>query len=69
MPPHHWNSVANQRAFMDELAKKLNIKSPTDWYKVTRGTFTQYGGDGLLQRYHSSFYKLLSSVYAEYPFL
>jgi hypothetical protein len=30
-----WESVNNQKRFMDWAAKKLNIKEMSDWYKVS----------------------------------
>jgi hypothetical protein len=49
-----WTNIDNQRAFMDNLAQKLNIKSFTDWYSVTTGQLQQHGAHGILFRYGGS---------------
>ncbi len=75
----HWNSVSNQRAFLDELARKLNITDQEGWYKVTTTMLKEYGGAGLLTKYStqkkqssssasSPMINLLSTVYPEYHY-
>ncbi len=65
--PHgYWNDVANQRAFMNDLAKKLNITNKEEWYKVSEKFIRDHDGYGLLQKYGSSPSKLLAAVYPEY---
>ncbi len=60
-------TISNQRTFMDELAKKFNVKSREGWYKVNTNTFRKNGGSGLLNLYKGSMKNLLSSIYDEYP--
>ncbi len=62
----HWNEISNQKAFLDDLAKKLNLHYPEEWCTITRKTFQQYGGRGLLQKYNDSVSKLLISVNPSY---
>ncbi len=62
----HWDSVSNQRMFLEELVKKLHLKDKSGWYTVSKKTLTEHGGDGLLHKYHGSFRKLLTTVYSEY---
>lgn len=63
-PKSHWKSRENCKIFLDELARKLNIKSPRDWGKVTIREFHRYGGSALLTLYHnSSLFSCLQSVY------
>ncbi len=50
---------------MSELAAKLDIKSPEDWYNISLKKFHQVGGGGLCAMYHSM-PKLLTTVYPEY---
>jgi hypothetical protein len=33
-PRGHWDNVANQRNFMDWVAKEMNFTNFTDWYQV-----------------------------------
>ncbi len=63
----YWKNISNQRAFMDALAKKLNIKYQEEWYDLTHGIMKKHGGTGLLDRYKNSPSKLLTTVYPEYP--
>ena len=63
----YWSQIPNQRKFLDELAKKLNISTTDDWYKVNALVFQKNGGSTLLQQYDGSPRKLLTTVYPEYP--
>lgn len=54
----------NQRAFMNEIAVKLNIKNPSDWGKITVRHVYELGGVTLLSRYYKgSLYGCLKSIY------
>ncbi len=66
VPKGHWNLISNQQSFMTNLAKKLNISDPKDWFKITMATMHQHGGGGLLDKYDFSLCKLLSSVQPDY---
>lgn len=62
----HWKNISNQRAFMDELAKKLNLKDKPHWTKyITTTHLKKYGGFTMLDRHHS-ISKLLGTIYPEY---
>ncbi len=65
-PSGHWNSLANQRLFMDELAEKLNITDEKGWYKVSLAMMKKYGGLGLVNKYKFSMHKLLTTIYPKY---
>ncbi len=62
---NQWSTIANQHAFMEDLAKTLNIKDKNEWYTIDRKTLKRYAHE-LMQLYHHSPYKLLSTVYSEY---
>jgi hypothetical protein len=47
-PWRYWHDVGNQRKFFDELAIKLNIKEPSDWYKVIISDVVKNGGGALM---------------------
>ncbi len=69
-PRNHWKSISNQRKFLDELAKKLNITNINGWYTITKTVLLRHGAGGLLDvRYNNSPSKLLTTVYPEYPLL
>jgi hypothetical protein len=35
-PPFFWRDINNQKNFMNWAAKQLNIKEPSDWYKLSQ---------------------------------
>jgi hypothetical protein len=57
----HWRDKEQQRKFFDELAVKLNIKKPEDWYAVSNATVTENGGWFLNYYYNGSLLRGLSS--------
>ncbi len=61
-----WKNASNQRNFMDELCKKLNISDPKGLFIITQSVLREHGGASLLERYKYSVSKLLASVYPEY---
>ncbi len=56
----------SERAFMDELAAKLNVTKPSDWLKVTTTSLQQQGASSLIKKYNGSLTKLLTTIYPEY---
>ncbi len=60
----HWNEETG-RKFLDDLATKLNIRSPRDWYRVSVSTLRQHGGSRLYDKYGTLF-NMFSSIYPEY---
>ncbi len=63
----YWNDVSNQRSFLDELAKKLNITRLEGWYKITPNVLRLHGGESIMDKHDQSLYKVLSTVYPGYP--
>lgn len=55
--------MENRRNFLDEIVKKLDIKKPSDWGKVTVKRFFELGGSSLLNYYNGSLFGCLQSVY------
>jgi hypothetical protein len=37
-------TLAKQREFFDEIRKKLDVKEPSDWYKVRKSQICKLGG-------------------------
>ncbi len=63
----YWTQYSNHQSFLKELATKLNINDPEDWYKISRKTLEDHGGVSLLtSQYNGSISKLLTTVYSEY---
>jgi hypothetical protein len=49
-----WKDINNQRSFFDQLAIKLNVKTPEDWSKVMHKTVLQEGGTFVNNYYKGS---------------
>ncbi|MEZ6131740.1 MAG: hypothetical protein R3C59_24035 [Planctomycetaceae bacterium] len=47
-PRAYWDNPANRRRYMDWLAGQLGFQKPEDWYSVTKQTFIDHCGSGLL---------------------
>lgn len=63
-PLGFWLHKANQRIFLNSLAKKLSIKYPSDWGRITAREIIENGGGSLLKHFGWSSPKMLQSVYA-----
>ncbi len=61
--PGYWKQLKHQRLFLDNLAKKLNIKDPKDWYFVSTRQVHALGGHGLLNYYKGSLIQALQANY------
>ncbi len=66
LPHGYFNSLSNQRVFMDELTKELKITNISELYSVTRQQLIQHGAAGLLSKYQHSPKRLLKTIYPEY---
>lgn len=56
--------MENRRKFIEEVACKLKIKTPSDWGKVTTRIVHELGGGALLTKYYNgSLFACLQSVY------
>ena len=66
VPQNYWSSLENQKSFMKELGKKLEIKEGDmeAWYKISGEDIIQHGGGPLLRKY-KSISKLLSIIFPE----
>jgi hypothetical protein len=68
VPKHHFEDVANQRLLLDQLATKLGIQHHDDWYSISYSTVIESGGRPVIVQYNNSLYKMLKTVYPEYPY-
>jgi len=48
-PRGYWDVAENRIAYLRWLEKRLDIDSPDGWYRVTKNTFAQHHGRGLLR--------------------
>lgn len=63
-PFNFWSSMENRKLFLNELANKLDISTPSDWGKVTVKRVNKFGGGSLLTHYYKgSLFSCLQSVY------
>jgi hypothetical protein len=51
-PSGYWRDKDNQRSFLTQLALKLKIKKPEDWYTIPVKTVVDEGG-WFIQKYYS----------------
>jgi len=68
-PMNYWKNVENQKLFLEELARKLNIgkDEKEKWYDVDSEVVGKEGGATLLSHYYGgSMHALLKSVYPGY---
>jgi len=61
-----WKTLAEQRTFLDDIAKKYNITDHQEWYNISRDKIRQNGGHELLKLHKYSLGKLVTSIYPEY---
>lgn len=67
VPKSHWKSIENRKKFLDEVAIKLDVKTPSDWGKVTKQRFCEVGGSRILSYYNNSLFYCLHTVYKGNP--
>jgi hypothetical protein len=49
-----WTNLKNQRLFFDQIAAKLGILKPSDWYTVSAQTAISLGGSFINNQYKGS---------------
>ena len=49
----YWKDLNNQRKFFDDLAVKLHITKPEDWYSVSTKTLLEHDGS-FIKTYYGS---------------
>jgi len=68
-PQHYWSTLKHQKDFMDELGRKIGIRSEADydkWYDQPGSLFLEHHGHGLFELYEKDLPKLLASIYPNY---
>ena len=65
IPSDFWDSMSNQKEFMDDLGSKLEIKTFEDWYQVNMNEFIQNKAQTLLFRYNNSKEKMIMAIYPD----
>ncbi len=65
VPWGFWDDVANQRSFIDQLVKKLNLENE-GLENLTLRALQKHGGGYLLKKYDYSISKLLATISPDY---
>lgn len=69
-PDGFWNSLENQREYMDWLGLTLGYRTLDDWYTIEQKDFESNHGSGLLTgRYKHSTILLLRAIYPEHTWM
>ena len=55
LPRNFWGKQENVIKFLNKVIEKHNIKSDSDWERISGVQLVQLGGGGILDRYHSLF--------------
>ena len=63
-PPGFWSNPANRRRYVDWLGKRIGVREPKDWLKVSTTDFRKNNGARLLA-YVRSHRKLLKECFPE----
>jgi len=42
IPHHFWNSIENQRKFLDKITEKYNLKIQSDWVKINLNELPEF---------------------------
>ena len=50
IPSEYWENEENVQQFLKKLQTKLNLKTPTDWSRLSRSQIQSHGGSGLLAK-------------------
>eukprot|EP01125_Pyxidicula_operculata_P013676 TRINITY_DN4544_c0_g1_i1.p1 TRINITY_DN4544_c0_g1~~TRINITY_DN4544_c0_g1_i1.p1 ORF type:complete len:657 (+),score=99.41 TRINITY_DN4544_c0_g1_i1:645-2615(+) len=58
-----WNNSENIKSYMDETAQKLDIKDPSEWWKVSNKQMNDSGAQGLIKKFGG----LAKTVQKAYP--
>jgi len=61
----YWTKWENRRAFMEEVARRMEVARPRDWRRVQGKDIRRLGGGGLLERFKGSVFGVLADAYPE----
>ena len=63
-----FQSIENQREFMDQFYLSFNLKSFDDWLNISQRILCKFGGKILIEKYYQRDQKkLLENIYPNYP--
>lgn len=61
----YWAERRHRRAFLEEVARKMGVRKPSDWKNVLGSDIRKYGGGGLLDLFKGSVFALLNDAFPE----
>eukprot|EP01122_Echinamoeba_exundans_P017035 TRINITY_DN8836_c0_g1_i1.p1 TRINITY_DN8836_c0_g1~~TRINITY_DN8836_c0_g1_i1.p1 ORF type:complete len:344 (-),score=54.35 TRINITY_DN8836_c0_g1_i1:1059-2090(-) len=61
-----WNSIDNQKLFLEWATERLNVRSLDEWYLKSGDDIVDLGGRTLLKRYKSSLATMLRNIYKDH---
>lgn len=64
-----WESIENQKEYLEWLRTKTGVKDMEDWYDVTLQQITEHGGAPLLAKYNNSIGHVLTAIYPDYEWV
>ena len=62
----YWQSIENQKSFLNEIYQILNLQSLDDWKLISRKTIRDLGGAGLLRIYNENLMLVLQTIYPDH---
>lgn len=63
MKLHSWKDKRDHRVFIEQLGKKLGVRSPSDWGFITNRKVIANGGGSFLVFHHGSLFQGLQTVF------
>jgi len=69
VPQHFWDSITNQKKYMDWLFTKLEYNKLDDWYDLNIYILRKNNAGGLINKYNNSHIQILTAVYPDYEWL
>ena len=63
----YFNSLKNQKIFMDHLFEKLQLTNLSDWLNISKSQLSQNGAHSLLIHFGNDMKYLLASIYPNFP--
>ena len=63
VPNGYWDIKENRRNFLLEFSKKVGIKIPSDWGKISVRTVLEHGGWVIISKHGGSLFKTLQEVF------
>lgn len=64
LPKGYWESDSNKKKFLESVKGKFEIKTPSDWGKLTFKEIRESGGGTLLKIHNNSIFETLKVVYS-----